>query len=98
MITDTYGTSSMKKTSIYEWFNVLKNDPSHDVTDRPRSGHPSTTSGKADKIRELLQSDRRLTIRDIGLKVGLSTSTVNSTVTRKLGMSKVFAPTQNSNN
>ena len=91
MITDSYGTSSMKKTSKYEWFNVFKNDPSHDVTDRPRSGRPSATSEKADEIRELLQSDRRLTIRDIGLKVGLSTSTVHSIVTRKLGMSKVCA-------
>ena len=48
-----------------------------------------TTSGKADEIRELLQSERRLTISDIGLKVGLSTSTVHSIVTRDHSMSKV---------
>lgn len=65
----------------------------------PRSGCPSTTSGKANEIRELLQSDRSLTIRDIALKVGLNTSTVHSIVTRELGMSQVLCSldTQNSN-
>lgn len=91
MIMNTYGKSSLKKSSIYEWYNIFKNDSKRDVADRQRSGRPNTTSVKTEEIRELLQSDRRLTVRDIAAKVGLNTFSVHSIVTKELGMSKVCA-------
>ena len=58
----------------------------HDVTYGQRARRLSMTPGRAEEIRELLQRGRRLSIRDIALKVGLSTSTVHWIVTRELGM------------
>ena len=52
MIAETYGDSSLKKTRVYEWFNIFKNNLNH-VKDRPRSERPRTTAGKAKEIREL---------------------------------------------
>ena len=78
MIVDTYGTTTtMKKSSVYACFNIPRKDPSHNCMDQPRSGRPHTASGKNDELRELLQSDRRLTIDDISFKTGISPSTVH---------------------
>ena len=33
----------MKKSSIYEWYNIFKNDSTRDVADRQRPGCPSMT-------------------------------------------------------
>ena len=77
MIMDTYSRSLMKPkkkkkkkkkiASIFEWFNVFKNDLSQDYANRPSSGRLCTTSEKADEIWDTLKSDRRLTIRDMGV-------------------------------
>jgi hypothetical protein len=46
---------------------------------------------KTEEIRELLQSDRRLTVRDIAAKVGLNTFSFHSIVSKQLSMPKVCA-------
>ena len=55
MIMNTHGKSSMKISSIYEWYNIFKNDSARDVADRQRSGRPNMMSVKTEEIRELLQ-------------------------------------------
>ena len=46
-----------------------------DVEDDPRSGRPSTskTDVAVERFRQMLQSDRRLTVRMIANKLGLGT-------------------------
>lgn len=91
LIKTTYGDTAMSKTQVYDWFNKFKNDPTADAIDKPRSGRPNTTSGKAEEIRALLRGDRRLTVRDIALKVDLGTASVHSIIANELGMVKVCA-------
>ena len=86
MITDTYGTSSIKKSEYMSGITF-----SETILCTMLLTFQDTTSEKANEIRELLQIDRKFTIRDIGLKVGLSTSTVHSIITRELSMSKASA-------
>lgn len=63
---DTYGTSSKKKTSAYISCSTYSKTILRTMLLRPRSDGPSTTSEKAEEIRGLLHSNRRLTIRGIG--------------------------------
>ena len=87
MIMNTYGKSSVKKSSIYEyeWNNIFKNDSARDVADRQKSGRPDTTSVKIEEIRELLQINGVITVRDIAAKVGLNTFSLHSVITKELG-------------
>ncbi len=91
MITGTYGEAALSRTRIYEWFNIFTEDSTADAIDQPRCGRPNTTSVKTDEIKVLLDSDRRLTLRDISLKVGLGTASVHSIIANELGMRKVCA-------
>ena len=74
-ITDSYGTSSTKKISIYDWFNIFNQRI------QKESVRPSKTSGKSDEIR----IGKKAYNKAHGLKVWLSTSLVHLIVSRKLG-------------
>ena len=63
------------------------------VEDKPKSGRPctSTTDTNNEKVRQLVRSDRRLTIRVIASEVGMDRETVRTILVDTLDMRKVCA-------
>ncbi|XP_031338864.1 histone-lysine N-methyltransferase SETMAR-like [Photinus pyralis] len=63
------------------------------IEDEPRSGSPSSarTDENVDRIRDLMRSDRRLTVRMIGEELNLTHTTVHQILTNELGMRKICA-------
>ena len=61
--------------------------------DEPKSGKPctSTTDTNIEKVRQLVRSDRHLTIRVIANEVGMDKETVHTILVDTLGMRKVCA-------
>ena len=61
--------------------------------DEQRSGRPSATrtGGNTARVRELVLSDRRLTVRMIADEVNMSQETIHLILTEELGMRKICA-------
>ena len=63
---EVYGEDVMSRLRVFEWYKRFKSGH-EEVEDDPRSGRPSTT--KTDKnivrVKQMVRSDRRLTIRMI---------------------------------
>jgi hypothetical protein len=63
------------------------------VEDEQRSGQPSTTrtGDNTARVRELVRSDRRLTVKMIADEVNMNRETVRLILTEELGMRKICA-------
>jgi len=63
------------------------------VEDEPRAGRPSTskTDNNVERVRSLVRSDRRLTLRMISSESNLNRFTVHQILTQDLDMRKVCA-------
>ena len=72
MLRDVYGDSSMSRTKVFEWHKRFV-EGREDVEDDSKSGRPCTftTDINIEKIRQLVRSDRRLTIRVIANEAGM---------------------------
>nr|XP_012143528.1 PREDICTED: putative uncharacterized protein FLJ37770 [Megachile rotundata] len=92
MIHQAYKDDSMSRTSVFEWHKNFK-DGREDDEDEQRVERPSSSRSdtNVDKVREILNSDRRLSIRLIAQELNLTKSTIHSIVTEDLQMRKVCA-------
>ena len=63
------------------------------MEDEPRAGRPSTsnTDDNVERVRSLVRSDRRLTLRMISSELNLKRFTVHKILTQGLHMRKVWA-------
>ena len=63
------------------------------VDDDPRSGQPSTskTDDNVAKVREVIRSDRRLTVREVAEEVSISKTVCHEILTENLGMHRIAA-------
>src|SRR5579863_10004543 len=68
-----FGNDVMSRTQVLDWIRLFK-DGRESVESDPRSGRPSTSRNidKVEQVRQLVRSDRRLTVREIGEDVGIS--------------------------
>ena len=82
----------MPRRSVYEWIEIFENSRTS-VIDAERSGQPSTatTDEKPEEGRAIILTDRRVTIEEIALQMGISQSTAFSLVHDILGFHKVAA-------
>lgn len=80
------------KTFVYKWHERFRNGRLS-VDDDDRAGRPvvAVVSSNIDKVKSLLDADRRVTVRDIADQIGLSTGRTYSIIVNDLGMSKVSA-------
>lgn len=88
-IQTTYKEKAYSRAQVFRLHKTFRDDPNVEVEDKPRSGRPK--SSMADEIKELLDHDRRLTVREIASKVDLGVATVHSIIKEELGMKKVCA-------
>ena len=91
MIQKAYEKDALSKAQVLRWHKMFK-EGRESVEDEQRTGRPSTshTSDNADKVKAVLDSDRRLSLRLIADQVGLPKSIVHEIVTKELQMRKVW--------
>ena len=81
----------MKKSALYKWYSKFEQGDNN-ATDELGPGHPSSISTKkTDTVKELLDSDRRITIRDITMGTGHTFGTVFTIIHNEIGMRRICA-------
>ena len=87
MLVKAYGDAAMKRTALHKWYSWYENGY-ESMMDEQRSGRPtSITSQKVQEIKELLDKDRRITVREVSPQVG----TVHTIIHETLNMRSLCA-------
>ena len=86
-----YGDTALKKSTLYDWFSQFKNG--QETEDDQRSGRPSTsrTEEMIEKVRQLIQCDRRMIIVGLEQEVGISHGSIHAILSDNLKMRHVSA-------
>lgn len=86
-----YGDAALSRDQVFKWFKAFS-EGRELVEDESRSGRPSTSRNdeNVERIRDLVRSDRRLTVRLIA-ELNLNHTTVHQILTNELGMKKICA-------
>jgi len=86
MLKTAFREEAMGRTQTYEWWKRFKEGRTS-VDDDPRLGRPSTskTDDNVAKVREVIRSDRRLTVREVGEEVSTSKTVSHEILTKNLG-------------
>ncbi|KAI6652981.1 Histone-lysine N-methyltransferase SETMAR-like [Oopsacas minuta] len=89
---DILGDECPLKATIYRWIGRFDNGD-EELHDDPCPGRPtsSKTSSNIERVQTILDEDRRITLRELEDKVGISKATLHSIITEDLEMSKVTA-------
>jgi len=85
-----YGEHVVSRTQVFRWHKAFL-DGRESVEDEPRSGRPCTskTDENVTKVRDLVRSDRHLTVRMTSSALSLNRQTVHEILTFELGMRKI---------
>ncbi|GFV36290.1 putative mariner transposase [Trichonephila clavipes] len=89
----TYEDSVLSRCQVFRWLKAFS-EGRESIEDEPRNGKPSIskTAKNNFRVRDLVRSDRRLTIRMIGDELDLNHTTVHQILTNELKMKKINAP------
>ena len=88
---EIYGQNCMSVQQVRFWCREFANGRT-DFHDEQRSGRLSLSDEVVAKVEEILRKDRRITIRDLALRVPeICPDSVHKIVTEKLGYNKVCA-------
>ena len=88
MLVKAYGDAAMKRTALHIWYSRYENGY-ESVIGEQRSGRPtSITSQKVQEIKELLDKDRRISVREVSQRVDCSVGTVHTIIHENLNMSR----------
>ncbi|KAJ8936584.1 hypothetical protein NQ318_008056 [Aromia moschata] len=89
MIRVAYGDSALSYSQDSRWLKAFK-EGREEVHDEQRSGRPSTskTDNNVARVRQLLDCDRRLSIKMVANELKLSSTVVFRIVTEDLAMRK----------
>ncbi|GFV32994.1 HTH_48 domain-containing protein [Trichonephila clavipes] len=90
-----YGDSVLSRTHICQrprWFKAFS-EGRESIENEPRSGRPtvSKTAEIVVRVRDLVRSDLRLTLRMIGEELNMNYTTVHQILTNELKMRKICA-------
>jgi hypothetical protein len=87
-----YGDTALKKYTVYDWFSWFKNGQ-ETLEDDQHSGRPSTsrTEEKIEKVPQLIQSDRKMTIVGLEQEVGISHGPIHAILSDDLKTRRVSA-------
>jgi len=86
-----YGDTALKKSAVYDWFSRFKNG--QETEDDQRRGRPSTsrTAEMVEKVQQLIQFDRRMTIVELEQEVGISHGSIHAILSDDLKTRRVSA-------
>ena len=89
MLVKAYGVAAMKRTALHKRYSRYENGYKS-VMEEQRSGRPtSITSQKVQEIKELLDQDRRITVREVSQWVDCSIGTVHTIIHENLNMRRL---------
>jgi transposase len=82
MIRQVFKDESMSQTAIFKWHKLFK-DGREGVEDEPRAGRPWTSriDDNVQRVREMLNSDHRLSVRMVADEIGIDKMTVHNIIT-----------------
>ena len=85
-----YQEHSLSRAQVFRWHKSFL-EGREQVEDKPRVGRPSAskTDDSVERMRSLVRSDRRLTLRMISSELNLNQFTAHQILTRNLDMRKV---------
>jgi len=85
-----YGEYSLSRSQVFRWHMSFL-EGQEQVEDEPRAGRPSTSKadGNVERVRSLVRSDRRWTLRIISSELNLNWFTVHQILTQDLDVRKV---------
>ena len=91
-LSTAYGSSFESYDTVRRLKNKLESGV-ESIKNAPKSGRPKFASSKeiVSKIKEIIEGDARLTVRDIARKVSISLSTVHLILKKHLKVRKIFA-------
>ena len=86
-----YGDNTLPRRSVYEWIEMFKTGQPSEMNVE-RSGRPSTstTDEKLEEARAIILTDRRVTIEEVALQLGISQGTAYSLGMTFLGSTKLL--------
>ena len=92
MLQQAFGNECLSYSQVKKWHKAFR-EGREEVTDEPRSGRPSSarTDVNVQRVREFLNTDRRLSLYQVAEALDLSETTVQRIVTEDLHMRKVCA-------
>jgi len=87
-----YGEHSLSRKQVFRWHKSFL-EGREQVEDKPSVGTPATskTDDSVERVRSLMRSDRRLTLRLISSELHLNRFTAHQILTQDLDMKKVCA-------
>ncbi|GFU63265.1 protein GVQW3 [Trichonephila clavipes] len=87
-----YGDSVLSRAQVFRWFKAFS-EGRESIEDEPRSRRPSVSKAAENvvRVRDLVRSDHRLTVRMIGEELNLNHTTVHQILTNELKMRKICA-------
>ena len=89
MLVKAYGHAAKKKTALHKWYSRYENGYESVMVEQ-RCGRPtSITSQKVLEIKELLDKDRRITVREVSQRVDCSVGTVHTIIYESLNMRRL---------
>jgi len=84
-----YGEHALSRSRVFKCYKTLS-EGRESIKDEPRSGRPtSKTDNSVEKVRALVRSDCRLTVRMIASYLNLNHTTVHQILTQELAMKKL---------
>ena len=86
------GEHALSRLQVFNWHKAFS-ESRESIKNEPRSGRPSNskTDNNVEKVRALVRSDRRLTVRMIASELNLNYTTVHQILTQELAMRKLCA-------
>ena len=91
-LADVYGSSAPSYAQVKFWVGEFKHGGTS-LEDEARSGRPLDTTDEeiCKKVRDLVNSDRRIQVEEIAQALGISHGTVSTILHDRLGMRKLTA-------
>lgn len=91
-LSEACGGSTVSFKTVYRWIQRFSKG-NFDLSDDPRSGRPkeATDNFHVERVKELLDEDRRYTCEELAESVGISHGSVHTILTRHLKMRRVSA-------
>ena len=92
MLRTAFGEQCLSRAHIFEWHKRFKEGRDF-VDDNPQSGRPTTskTDDSVARVQEMIRANRRLTIRELSVEVGVSYGTCQAILMQDLNMRRVAA-------
>jgi hypothetical protein len=92
MLQQAFKNDAFGKSQVCEWFSCFKNG-NMSAEDLPRPGHPSTSRNEEniEKVRQVINEDRRKTIEQVSEETNVPWSSCQRILTEDLRMRRVFA-------